>query len=306
MGEGVYVCKKWFPNDGSRKYQREDGFWMDKFLVNQIEILLKNIRNDWDFTIIITGGGEVRVGKSVLALQIAAYWAYELEERYGIKVPYDVKENIVFEGGLLIKKGNQLGQHYPYSPLVFDEAGSDLEGRKAMKTSTQDVLDFFRECGQYNMLNILVLPEYFDLPKGIALSRAICLIDVFYSVDDEGIFERGYFNFFSKRNKKYLYMKGKRELDYKAHPYNERGRFRNFYPLNEKEYRQCKQEALSRRETKKRNKFQMQRDACWFIFNQDLGWTQEKIARIMEEMTGIYIDRTSVSNGIKHYQAEIS
>lgn len=67
------VCKKWFPNE---KNPEKAGFFMDERLVMQLEVLLKNITNDWDFTIIISGQGEVRVGKSMLAMQIACYWSY--------------------------------------------------------------------------------------------------------------------------------------------------------------------------------------------------------------------------------------
>ena len=126
-----------------------------------------------------------------------------MKELYNIDLPFSVKENMVLDGKRLIEIGNQLGQNHNYAPLIFDEAGADLEGRKIMQTSTQNVLDFYRECGQYNLLNILVLPEFFDLPKGIALSRSICLIDVYYVANEEDIFERGFFKFFSRRNKKF-------------------------------------------------------------------------------------------------------
>lgn len=203
----VRVCQKLFPK-GSYKGQRGDGFYMDNILKAQIDILLKNIQYDWDFTILITGGGEVRIGKSVLAMQIGAYWTDQIKELYGKKVPFSVSENFVLDGKKLIEIGNKLGKRYSYPCLVFDEAGADLEGRKIMTAMTQDVLDYYRECGQYNILNILVLPEYFDLPKGIAMSRSICLIDVYCATDPEGIFKRGYFNFFSRRNKKQLWING--------------------------------------------------------------------------------------------------
>ena len=297
------VCEKWFPK-GFYKWQKTDGFYMDDVLKEQIDILLKNIKNDWDFTIIITGGGEVRVGKSVLAMQIACYWAYQIKELYGLSVPFSVKDNFVLNGKDLIKIGNKLGKEHLYSPLIYDEAGAELEGRKIMHSTTQAVLDFYRECGQYNLLNILVLPEFFDLPKGIALSRSICLIDVYYTTNEENIFERGFFNFYSRRNKKYLYLKGKKDLNYSSQKYNFHGRFFNFYPINEKEYRKSKQEALLKREVKKRNKFQIQRDACWFLLSKEYKLTQQKIAKRMEQLTGIFIAQNTVSDGIRHFMME--
>lgn len=306
------VCKKWFPAN-SRPHHPKEGFYMDDDLKLQLDILLKNIKNDWDFTILVSGGGETRVGKSVLAMQIAAYWAYQIKELYGIKVPLDFEKNFVFDGKDLIKKGNDLGQKYPYAPMIFDEAGADLESKKVMRGSTQDVLDYFRECGQYNLLNILVIPEFFDLPKGIALSRSIFLIDVSYSSNEEGIFERGYFRFFSRRQKKYLYLLGKKELNYHAVKYDLHGRFYNFYPMDEKEYRKLKQEALSKRESKKRNKFQLQRDACWFIIaheglscecGAEVKWTLSKLGQKMEALTGIYTPKQTISDGLRHYKME--
>lgn len=302
------VCVEWFPEN--------DGFYMDDRLKMQIDVLLKNIINDWDFTIIITGQGEVRVGKSMLAMQIACYWAYQIEKLYGKKVPFNLEQNFVFEGKKLIEIGNKLGVNYPYSPLIFDEAGADLEGKKIMSGSTQDVLDYFRECGQYNMLNVLVLPEYFDLPKGIAISRSIFLIDVFYTADESGIFKRGCFNFYSRRSKKYLYLFGKRDLNYSVVHSDfgkVAGRFYKFYTIDKKEYEAAKVDALKRRESRKRNKFQMQRDAAWYLLSyeglhchcgQDMKLTQKNLAKRMEQLTGIYVDRTVISDGMRHFLSE--
>lgn len=290
---------------------------MDDRLKLQIDVLLKNITNDWDFTIIITGQGEVRVGKSVLAMQIACYWAYEIWKRYNIKVPFNTEDNFVFEGEKLIKKGNELGKEHKYAPLIFDEAGADLEGRKTMQSSTQAVLDFFRECGQYNLLNILVLPEFFDLPKGIALSRSIFLIDVFYTANDNAIFERGKFNFYSRRSKKWLYLKGKRDLNYscvKSDFGSRYGKFVKFYPIDKSAYELMKLEALKRRETKVRNKFQVQRDALIYLLcgekyeTSEITLTKSKtimsqtqLTQRLEQLTAVFVAQQTISDALKRH-----
>jgi len=306
------VCEFEYPKGHSR-FQRKDGFYMDENLKAQIDILIKNIIDDWDFTIIITGGGEVRVGKSVLAMQIAAYWINEINKKYNKGLILNIQDNLVFDGRKLIQKGNELGTKSPYSCLIFDEAGADLEGVKAMQSITQDVLDYYRECGQYNMLNILVLPDFFTLPKGIALTRSLFLLDVYYTADEEGKFQRGYFKFYSKRNKKQLYLKGKRELNYDAHHYNFTGRFYPFYPVDEQEYRKAKQEALRRRENKKRNKFHIQRDASWFLLHhegltcscgENVRLTQKQLGQRMEQLTGIFVPGSTLSDGIRHFLIE--
>ncbi len=293
----AYVCEEWFPM-GHYKRQRHAGFFMEDMLKKQLDILIKNIDKDWDFTILITGGGQVRVGKSVLGMQIGAYWTYELKRLYNRVVPFNVKENFVLEGRRLIETGNYLGQTYPSSALLFDEAGADLEGRKIMSGKTQEVLDYYRECGQYNMLNILVLPEFFDLPKSIALSRSICLIDVYYSIDDKDIFQRGYFNFYSRRSKKQLYLKGKRDLNYHAHKFDFRGNFRDFYPIDETAYRELKQNALKGRERRVKTKDKDLRDIAWYILNKDYGVSNAQVIRRIKDLGNIRVPESTMRDGI--------
>ena len=267
------------------------GFYMDGTLKKQLDIMLKNVKHDWDFTIIISGGGMVRVGKSVLALQIAEYWTSEINKLFKKNLNFNIKDNIVFNGGDLIEKGNHLGKNKPMSALVFDEAGADLEGRKSMLTSTRQVIDFFRECGQYNLLNILVIPEFFDLPKGIAVSRSIFLLDVYFDTSSEGIFQRGRFKFYSQRNKKHLYLKGKRELNYNAQPYNFVGRFTNFYPVNEQDYRKEKQFALQKRgELYKHNALKV-RDVFIYILKTENNFSYRELQEYITKQTGVYLSK---------------
>lgn len=291
------VCKKWFPK-GTFPYQKDDGFYMDSTLKLQLDALIMNVVNDWDFTIIISGRGEVRVGKSTLAAQIATYWAYEMLRVHGKKVKLDLKTNFVFDGTKLIEQGNYLGQNFPYSPLIYDEAGADLMGRKIMKAATQQVLDYFRECGQYNMLNILVIPEYFDLPKAIAVNRSKCLIDVSYNADDDGIFQRGIFRFYSQPNKISLYIKGKRDLNYNAYRYDFHGEFPSFFPLDEKEYKQIKKDILKGRGGLNQDKIMIQRNALFYLLNRTVGWTQQEISDKLLGVSGYEVTQNTISDSI--------
>lgn len=224
----------------------EAGFYMNDLLKHQLDILIKNVKNDWDFTILISAQGEMRVGKSVLGMQIGAYWSYEIQRKYGIQIPWTVKDNMVLNGNELIMKGNALGEKYKYGVLDYDEAADDLEGTKVMRASTQAIKDHLRKAAQYNMLNIIIQGEFFEIPKAIAISRSVCLLDVYYVADEDEMFQRGYFNFYSKRAKKLLYLKGKKDLDYKSVKPDFYGTFNNFYALPEVEYRKEKKEALKR------------------------------------------------------------
>lgn len=292
------VCCDKYPKGFS--YNIKPGFYMDNKLKMQLDILLKNIVNDWDFTILITGSGEVRVGKSVLAMEIAAYWAYMIDRLYGIKTHLDI-DNFVFDGRKLIEMGNQLGQKYPYSCLIYDEAGADLAGSKVLTQMTRDVMDFYRECGQYNLLNILVLPDFFDLPKSIAITRSIFLINVDYESDEDGVFKRGIFKFYSRKSKKKLYMLGKKELNYNATAYDFTGRFLAFYPIDEKGYRDTKVAALRHRENRSTSTTLDQRDYAWYKLVKEFGVTCAKLSRETSEITGRSISSDAILLAIRRY-----
>lgn len=273
----VWVCCDWFPV-GSYS-DKIAGFPMNRLLKKQLDYMILNVVDDWDFTLLICGEGEVRIGKSTLAQQISTYWTWSMLHLHNKKLPHSVKENMVFVGADLIKSGNKLGRNHMYSSLIFDEAGADLEGIKAMKATTQAVRDYLRECGQYNMLNILVLPEYFDLPKGIAISRSIAMINVYWLPNADGKFERGFFKFYNKPDKKWLYLKGKKDLDYNAHKETFYGQFPRFYTYDEKEYKQAKREALKNRE-QMNTKEQRQLEVLYAMFKMardKFGLTLEQI-----------------------------
>jgi hypothetical protein len=279
----VWVCGDWFPvGSYSNKIA---GFPMNRLLKQQLDYLIKNVFNDWDFTLLLCGEGEVRIGKSTLAQQIATYWTWSIQHIKGITLPLNVKENMIFTGQDLVVKGNKLGRNHKYSALIFDEAGADLEGVKAMKQTTQAVRDYLRECGQYNMLNILVLPEYFDLPKGIALSRSIALINVYWLSDVEGNFQRGFFKFYNKPDKKKLYLLGKKDLDYSIWGETFYGQFPGFYTFDEKEYRTAKMEALRNREQtgSKEKKFQEFAYAMLKLIRDKLGMENDTLRKKLNE-----------------------
>lgn len=302
----VKVCQLEYPlTESPNDKRREPGFYLHENLKTQIDFYLKNVIYDWDFTIIIGGEGEVRVGKSMLAMQIGRYWTSELKRLYNIDVPFNVKENFIFNGRELIKKGNALAlkmqtkynsQKIPCGAIVYDEASDDLDSSKSMHNATQATKAYLKECGQYNMLNIIVLPEFFDLPKGVALTRSACLINVYYIPDEEGIFKRGYFKFYSKPQKKWLYILGKKTLDYNAAKSDFYGDFDEFYTIDEQEYRTAKIKALKDRE-KLSQREERRKEALkgCFRFIHETGLTFLEIATKVNERSGIKISPMYIS-----------
>lgn len=232
------VCKEEFPETG--------GFSMDRYLQENLDILADSIVEDFDFIILVTGRGMTRAGKSRLASQVGSYLTSRVKAMHKKEVSFTCA-NYSFRGDHLIKNGKSTGK---YHSLVYDEAGSDLQAKKVMHSTTQALLDYIRECGQLNQFLICVLPDYFDLPKSIALTRSVCLIDV----DFKEKFIRGKYRFYGRRSKKLLYLKGKKYLDYDSHPPDFFGTFPDFLCVDEKEYNKMKVDALMGREQQVKDK----------------------------------------------------
>ena len=144
-------------------------YWMDKGLQKILNSIAYNVPLDWDSLILISGSGMVRVGKSVFGQQIGHYLSVKLKTKFDIN-------NIVFSGQELIEKARTFPKH---SVFVYDEARGELDTKKVMEDITKTLMDFFAECGMYNHVIIIVLPDFFDLPKGIAISRSELLLNVY-------------------------------------------------------------------------------------------------------------------------------
>jgi len=193
---------------------KDKEYKIDRFLANTLNSLVYNIKNDWDFVILITGDRSVRVGKSVMGMQICAYLAYLLKKMNLNKNAYDL-DNIYFDSQKIMDEA----PHKPrYSVIQYDEGREGLAAIKAMRGFQQDLIDFFTECGQLNHLFIIVLPDFFDLKEDMAVARSEILVNVFRKetplmrqIFNDGEahpvvrFDRGFFEFYNKKDKKKLY-----------------------------------------------------------------------------------------------------
>lgn len=229
----------------SYTYELPDGkkFYIDEYLSRNLMLFVNKIKKDMDFVIVVAGTGQVRVGKSVLAQQIGAFLTNEVSKQLKIPYSFNCADNFAFTGRELIEKAKKLGAKQAYGGvIIYDEAGGELQSMKRWTPETRALIDFFRECGQLNLFVVLVLPDFFDLPKGIAVARTRALINVKF--DDN--LDRGLFSCYNWYQKKLLYLKGKKLLDYSSAKPNFHGRFTNKYTVDEQEYRKYKQESLKR------------------------------------------------------------
>jgi len=253
--------------------------WIDPFLKSNIDSMIHDAENDFDFVIIITGDGKVRVGKSVLAQEVGYYIAWSLGR------PFDTENcsNIVFSGEELIKSATTSKP----SVFIYDEARAELDAKKTMSKVSKILQDFFAECGMLNHFLILVLPDFFELNKRIAISRSECLINVFLRKEEikykgETILtrKRGRYFYYGEKKKKLLYILGKKNNDdYDAVKSDFWGSFENQWIVNKEKYDEKKLSFLKRaRDDEVKNKYKEQRDALIRILYNKFNVTQQTIS----------------------------
>lgn len=242
----------------------EDGkhFYLDNSIMSYVDSLVYNLGKDWDFILLVTGDRKVRVGKSVLAMNLAACLNYKINKFYGINNKFTL-DNIFWDSETMITVAEKLPKH---NVIIYDEARESLASTKSMQKMQEDILDFFNECGQLNHIFILVLPDFFMLKEEIAVARSEFLINVYRDKEDRMVdmyktgtkhlvtrFVRGCFDYYSSEDKSKLYdiYKCTRKKNYFAAEPTNRGKFTNNYPIDEEQYKLRKRDALSRRKEDK-------------------------------------------------------
>lgn len=213
-------------------------FSIHKAYSENIDEIVKNQKNDWDFKLAISGDGMTRTGKSTMGIQTCIYGDETFLPNW--------KTRIIFDGATLIKTAYEVPKG---SWLMYDEAREGLDAKKQMERYTKNLLDFFSQCGNLNLTVIIILPEFFELPKSIAISQTIALINCYCTKG----FTRGYFDFFNRRDKRYLYIQGQKYLEYQAQRPSFKGTFTKFFPINKQEYEDLKNKTLQ--DIKKRENY---------------------------------------------------
>lgn len=206
-------------------------------LAQNLDNLKEHNKDDWDFKCLFSGDGATRTGKSTLATQCAQYVDPSFAANW--------RERMIFDGKSLVEAAYKIGKG---KALVYDEAREGLDSKKQMHQYTQNLLDYLSQCGNLNQFLFIVLPDFFELPKSLALNQSIFLINCYARKG----FQRGYFDFFNRIDKKYLYIKGQKWLDYRCQRPTWDGTFVNYMPFDRDEYEKLKSATL-RKKKKKEN-----------------------------------------------------
>ncbi len=261
------------------------GFYMDGFLKENLDIIPdKILPKDFDAVLIVSGSGDVRVGKSTIGAQIGSYLAWRIaggiqETERDSKGKLVIKKfeppkkdinfslnNMCFSPSELMKKAKAFPEH---SVLIYDEGRAGLDSKRAMDTINKTMENFFQTCGMYGHVIIIVLPNFFKLHEDFAVIRSIFLIDVY----TKELTKRGFFRAYNRGQKEYLYYVGKRKYLTTSQRYRSTypsfmGKFTSWFPFDREEYIKRKKEAINKQEVEKSKKFMAQRDALFYLLQK--------------------------------------
>jgi hypothetical protein len=254
---------EWESKDKKGNITKHKGFSMDGYEAESLYDVPKYLDKNRDLPIIVSGRANVGTGKSTKAFQIGLYLAWRLaggeqnlirNERGRFINTKIIKSpdkplnfslnNVVFSPEELVDKAKSLPKR---SVIIFDEGRQGLSSRDSMSALNRLLETFFEECRVLNHVIIIVLPNFFKLGEEIATARSMALIDCY---EDEN-FNRGYFAFFNKIQKEWLYFLGKKKLGatqkYFAAKPSFSGRFTSFFPFDKDKYENMKIEALKKK-----------------------------------------------------------
>jgi len=218
---------------GSFPKQRTDGLYFDGKLYENMKELAKAIVDDNSFLLLVSAQAlSVRTGKSTFVQELAEAWNNIMREEHGINLDFSMK-NIAFNADDFEKKAFALyddGQKY--ASIICDES-DDLTGH-SLSAEVKKIKRFLRKAGQLNLLMIMILPDFFEFPKSIAVNRSVGLITVDYGEH----FKRGSWKFYNFKAKKSLFIRGKSYNDYSVQHPTFYGSFIGYgYLVDEDEYR---------------------------------------------------------------------
>lgn len=198
-----------------------DKKYMDGFLKSNLDILKKNIKEDWDFWAVIDG--REGVGKSTLAQQVGEYLDPTLDISRIVFTPQQFEKSV--------------DEAKPYQTIVWDESitgTQSIDMTRMARTLKKKAV----QMRQKNLFIILVIHSYFDMNKYYAVHRTWFLLHVYHKSNKKTkTFHRGYFEFYNFQKKKMMYLndKARRFYNYIESP-NFRGRFTKRYAIDKDAY----------------------------------------------------------------------
>ncbi|MGA2130631.1 MAG: hypothetical protein ABSG05_03420 [Candidatus Pacearchaeota archaeon] len=193
-------------DDGS-----DDEMYIDETLKENLEAVKNSVlKRGWDYLAIVAG--IPGTGKSTFTQQICKF----------LDPSFNAKDRICFTGtgenGLIERTASPDAK--TGMAFMLDESFESLNSRVSSSAEFLRIVNHLQLIRQKGLFIILCLPNFFDLSKGIAIFRTSHLFVVY-----SDSFERGYFAAFGRDEKRKLYVKGNKFVDYNAEKPNFRGRY---------------------------------------------------------------------------------
>lgn len=240
----------------------EQKTYVDNNLRRNMDDMKEDIKKDDD--VVISIDGKERIGKSVHAMLMGWYLSNGT-----LRLDQICLTPTEFVNAIKESKPNDV--------IIFDECFLGLASEDWQNSFNKLIKKMLVTVGQKNLALIMVLPSIFDLSKYVAIHRSDCLIHCF---KHKG--KRGHFAFYNQRNLQKLYIHGKKFYSYYKPKPNFVGRFTNFYPVNEEEYRLKKAESLNELLSKDESKDIGQRTLMFYkalqLLKDETGWTNKSMA----------------------------
>jgi len=208
------------------------GFYMDSTLKTNIDnFLIPAVHAKWDGVGLITGmeGSSKSTNAMALAKYLDPTFPGEplndgTTRRHCDRVVFSPKDFM-----------DAIDKAKPRQAIVFDEAIMGFLAGDASTDIQKSLVKKMVTIRKKQLYIFIVLPSIFLLRMYMAMFRTRYLIH-YYTPD--GI-SRGYFKFYSYESKRYLYVKGKKDFNQDATPYDFQGRATDtaglFFDINEYE-----------------------------------------------------------------------
>ena len=261
---------------GSFDKQKSPGRYIDGYLYENLSVMANAIKRDMTFLgIIFSSTLEVGTGKSVLATQVGEAWTHIINKKQGTDIPFTSK-NVVWRPKDLIDVAFKVPK---YSCLLLDE----WEDAGYWSSLGMSLRTFFRKCRQLNLFILCIIPNWFQLPLGYAVSRSAFAIDVRFGEN----FSRGTYGFYDFRSKRQLYIKGKKFYDYHVARPSFMGSFTDGYGVPEAEYRAAKRLDMQKYDEeddkgRKKSKTEIETDTRADLIKklkENMGLTHEQLSK---------------------------
>lgn len=216
-------------------------YYLADNLVGVLNQIKKQVtKKDRDFCFVIDG--DEGSGKSVFTMQLAKY----LDNTFSI-------DDICMTSEEFKKRIETSDKH---KAIVFDEAYHGLSSRQSLSAINKLLVSKMMMMRQKNLFVFIVLPSFFLLDRYVSLFRSKLLFHIYTNKD------RHYWLGFNRKNKKILYLTGRKTMSYTYPRINQlRGHFYGKYTIDEEKYREKKMKALEQTEfIEEESRFQQQRN----------------------------------------------